>query len=145
MAMTTNIESQEFRRRQVPDDGIEHPRASSSDDVECFFSILHEHLGNDFTVKTVKERWVVTCHELRKRLDPSLPFFYHTSDKNRYRTSDLPTFDEPSDKKNRADALKFSRREHVGATAIGRASMISRGTKSIRQTFHAGPVSLPPT
>ena len=29
----------------------EHHRACSTDDVECFFSVLHDSLGTDFTLK----------------------------------------------------------------------------------------------
>ena len=31
----------------------EHPRASTSDDVECFFSVLRDMVGKDFTHKEV--------------------------------------------------------------------------------------------
>lgn len=44
--LTTNIESQEFRRRQNTILGYpEHPRAATTDDVECFFSLTRRHLG----------------------------------------------------------------------------------------------------
>ena len=32
----------------------EHPRASTTDDVECFFSVLRDSVGKDFTLKEVK-------------------------------------------------------------------------------------------
>ena len=32
----------------------EHPRASTSDDVECFFSMMRDALGQNFTTKEVK-------------------------------------------------------------------------------------------
>ena len=32
---------------------MEHPRASTSDDVECFFSVLRDVVGKDFTHKKV--------------------------------------------------------------------------------------------
>lgn len=31
----------------------EHPRASTTDDVECFFSVLRDCVGKDFTLKQV--------------------------------------------------------------------------------------------
>ena len=34
---------------------MEHPRASTSDDVECFFSVLRDMVGKDFTHKKVWE------------------------------------------------------------------------------------------
>ena len=141
--MTTNCESQEYRRRDNSELGVEHPRASSSDDVECFFSILNERLGRNFTIKNLKDLWIVTCQEFSKRIDPDLPFYYHTSGKSRYRTTDLPSFDEGQGKPTRLDSLKPSRREHEGRKVIGRSTMIARGGSSLRQTFHVGPLSLP--
>ena len=52
MAITTNIESIEFRRRQNGEIGYEeHPRAGTADDVEAFFALLHRYLGLIFTLK----------------------------------------------------------------------------------------------
>ena len=57
IAMTTNIESREHRRRDIATShGLpENPRASSTDDVECFFSVLRDstHTEKDFTLKRV--------------------------------------------------------------------------------------------
>ena len=55
--VTTNIESQELRRAQNRFLGPEHPRAATSDDVECFISILHYKLGRKFTLKRFEEQW----------------------------------------------------------------------------------------
>jgi len=57
IALAANIESREWRRKfnhehNIP---IEHPRASSTDDVECFFSILRDTVGKDFTLKQVHQ------------------------------------------------------------------------------------------
>ena len=32
----------------------EHPRAPTTDDVECFFSVLSDHVGKNFTTKNVR-------------------------------------------------------------------------------------------
>ena len=32
----------------------EHPRSSTTDDVECFFSVLRDSIGKDFTLQEVK-------------------------------------------------------------------------------------------
>ena len=32
---------------------LEHPRAGTTDDVECFFSVLRYVVGKDFTLKQV--------------------------------------------------------------------------------------------
>lgn len=56
--LTTYIESQEFRRRQNTILGYpEHPRAATTDDVECFFSLTRRHLGDTFTVKEFRAGW----------------------------------------------------------------------------------------
>ena len=58
IAVTTNTESIEYRRRESERIGYpEHPRAGTSDDVEAFISLLHRFLGNIFTVKEMKSLW----------------------------------------------------------------------------------------
>lgn len=58
VAITTNIESMEYRRRESLNIGHEeHPRAGSTDDVEAFFALLHRFLGNIFTLKEFKTVW----------------------------------------------------------------------------------------
>ena len=55
-AVIANIEGREWRRianircHRKP----EHPGASSTDDVECFFSIMRDSIGENFTKKQVK-------------------------------------------------------------------------------------------
>ena len=51
--LNANIESREWRQQysivnQIPS---EHPRSSTTDDVECFFSVLRDSVGKHFTVK----------------------------------------------------------------------------------------------
>jgi len=55
--VTANIESQEVRRLQAGPP--EHPRASTSDDVENFFSICHASAceDNHFLLKDFKFQW----------------------------------------------------------------------------------------
>ena len=55
MALVANIETREWRHRYNIDNSIplEHPRASTTDDVECFFSILKDTVGKDFTLQEV--------------------------------------------------------------------------------------------
>ena len=52
-SLTTNIESREWRRRELEKAGVhyEHPRASTTDDVECFFSVMSDMVGKHFTVR----------------------------------------------------------------------------------------------
>ena len=53
VANIANIESREWRRKFNVKEGIppEHPRASTTDDVECF---LRDTFGKDFTLKEVQ-------------------------------------------------------------------------------------------
>lgn len=56
--ITTNIESQEYRRRENHIIGYpEHPRAGGTDDLETLFSIAHRRLGNNFTLKDWCNHW----------------------------------------------------------------------------------------
>lgn len=54
-ALMVNIESREWHREFNTNNNLpsEHPRASTTDDVECFFSILRDMVGKDFTHKEV--------------------------------------------------------------------------------------------
>ena len=69
IALTTTIESREWMRRKrsngVP---AEHPRASTTDDVECFFCTLRDTIGNHFTCKSVMTEWKKVCMEYSKRI-----------------------------------------------------------------------------
>lgn len=55
VAIFANIESREWRRGFSAREGIppEHPRASTTDDVECYFSVLRDTVGKHFTLKEV--------------------------------------------------------------------------------------------
>ena len=56
VALVANIETRKWRHRFNIENGIpqEHPRASTTDDVECFFSVLRDTVGKDFTLKEVQ-------------------------------------------------------------------------------------------
>ena len=47
IAVTTNIEGCEHLRQERINNGcrLEYPRASSTDDVECFFSMIRDTIG----------------------------------------------------------------------------------------------------
>jgi len=55
VAVVANIESREWRKKFNSEHNVpaEHPRASTTDDVECFFSLLRDCVGKDFTLKEV--------------------------------------------------------------------------------------------
>ena len=66
VAMIANIESREWRRRFLADCQLpaEHPRSSTTDDVECFFSVLRNTVGKDFTLKEVSSYSIVVSTKL---------------------------------------------------------------------------------
>lgn len=140
-----NIEGREWRRLANNNSGQkpEHPRASSTDDVECFFSIMRDNIGQNFTMKQVKYGFHKACLEFTKRIDPDLTFYYHTSSHTRFYEGLLPNFIEASSKSKRKNR-RVPRREQPAAFAPRRASMPVRGSLSLRAQFHNVPVELPP-
>ena len=56
VALITNNESREWQRRKSTNAGLvaEHPRASTTDDIECFFSLMRDTIGQNFITKQVK-------------------------------------------------------------------------------------------
>ena len=55
IALVVNIESREWRREFNVKHNIppEHPKASTTDDVKCFFSVLRDIVGKDFTLRGI--------------------------------------------------------------------------------------------
>ena len=105
--LSVNTETREWRRHKSSGIPPEHPRASTTDDVECFFfSILRDMVGKDFTHKQVRyitehlyhlscsynNKLQKACVELTKRLNPQPLFYYHTSTHHRFFEEDLPDF-----------------------------------------------------
>ena len=66
-AILADIESREWRRHfnRENSTAIEHPRASTTDDVECCFSILRDIVGKDFTLKDVYNVQYGCCQDIR--------------------------------------------------------------------------------
>lgn len=78
-ALIANIETREWRRREIAQSPVgipEHPRASNTDDAECFFSVLRDHVGINFTLKQVKFAWIRCVLNSRKG---STPPFHSTT------------------------------------------------------------------
>lgn len=144
MAVVTNIEGREWHRRDCAskNPSLEHPRANSTDDMECFFSLMRDSIGQNFTVKEAKFGMRKLIGEFSKRADPDLPFYYHTSSHTRYYEGPHPNFDKPLDKKSREK--RIPRREQPSAFAPRHATMPVRGSLSVRPTFHNVPLELPP-
>ena len=55
IALMADIETRNYRQEFNSRPGIppEHPQSSTTDDIECFFSVLRDVVGKDFTLKQV--------------------------------------------------------------------------------------------
>ena len=62
----------------------EHPHASNTDDVECFFNVMRDHVGLNFTLKQVQFAWRKVCLEYQKWISDDLPFYYFTLSHDRF-------------------------------------------------------------
>ena len=89
LAVITNIEGREWSRRLNKLGKAENPRASTSDDVECLFSMMRDAIGQHFTAKQVQIGFRKVALELEKHLDPELPLHLtiHVIQKAPYQTS----------------------------------------------------------
>ena len=145
VALIANIETREWRRigncinRRKP----QHPRASSTDDIECLFSVMRDSIGKNFTTKEIKFSFRKICNEFMKRLNPELPFYYHTSAHSRFYEGSLPSFSETSTKRKRK-YKRVPRQQQQSAFAPRRATMPIKGSLSLRTQFHNIPIELPP-
>ncbi|XP_065887166.1 uncharacterized protein [Dysidea avara] len=142
IALAANIESREWRCKYLAanNEPPEHPRASTTDDVECFFSVLRDSVGKDFTLKEVQFGWRRVVHEFAKRLDPELPFYYYTSSRSRFYEGEMPDFDTKGNKSSKPK--RIPQYELLGSN--NRVTLSVRKSTSIRTSFHNLPVKLPP-
>ena len=76
-ALVANIETREWRRQEISQQSLnpENPRASNTDNEECFFSVMRDHIGANFTLKQPQFGWHKVCLEFQKRIDADLPFY----------------------------------------------------------------------
>ena len=74
-----------------------------------------------------------------KRLDPDLPFYYHTSGNQRfYEGCLMPHFDKDPPTKQK----RLPQYELLGSNS--RVTVAVRGSTSVRTKFHNLPIQLPP-
>lgn len=144
IAVTTNIEGREHLRQEQVNSGssLEHPRAASTDDVECFFSMMRDTIGQNFTTKELKFGLRKILSQFSKRIDPDLPFYYYTTAHSRYYEGAHPDFDKPSPKQPKES--RIPRREQPAGFGQRRATMPVRGTLAVRPKFHNVALELPP-
>ena len=145
IALTTNIESVEWKRREYSalQRPMENPRSSTTDDVECMFSIMRDLTGKHFTLREAKYTWRKVCIEFLKRLDPDIGFYYFTSSHDRFYEGERPHFDEKTTT-TRERTKRVRRREQPSNLMFGRATLSAPGSRSTRMTFHNLPLELPP-
>lgn len=145
IALLANIESREWRRRQAAAGIVEYenPRASTTDDVECFFSTLRDLVGKNFTVRKVQDTWRKLCIEFTKRVDPGLPFYYYTAAHDRFAEGPLSNFDVKKQSKRNPRHMRVRRAELL-QTDTRRVTLPQPGSKSTRMQFHNIPISIPP-
>ena len=107
------------------------------------FQCLADTIGRNFTTKQVRFGFRKACVEFKKkRLDPDLPFYYHTSSHSRFYEGPLPDFNVSNLKKKRK--FQTAPHEQPAAFAPRRATMPVRGSLSVRPQFHNLPLELPP-
>ena len=72
VALIADIESREWRRGFLVREGLpeEHPRASTTDDVECFFSFLRDSVGKDFSLKEVYYTYILYVCTQKLHIQP---------------------------------------------------------------------------
>ena len=142
-ALVANIETRGWRRQEISQQSLnpENPRASNTDDMECFFSVMRDHIGANFTLKQAQFGWRKVCLEFQKRIDADLPFYYFTSAHDCFYEGVRPSFNEPS---KRTKKQRLPQGEQAVSICSGRATLPVRGTLTIRPQFHKHPVSVPP-
>ena len=79
-ALVANIETREWRHRDISQHSLnpENPGASNTDDVECFFSVVHDHIGCQFHFE-ISSVWLVESMSRipkENRCRPSFLLFY---------------------------------------------------------------------
>lgn len=65
-ALAADIETREWRHCLNDSLGPENPRSSTSDDVKCFFSVMRDMVGMNFTVKQAQIAWRKVCIEFQQ-------------------------------------------------------------------------------
>ena len=146
MAVTTNIESQEFRRRYGEEKQLppEHPRAGSTDDVEGIFAFLHELLGLIFDEKAFHHAFPKVVLEYTRNCDPDLPFYRYTGVNERFHSGCVPSFNKASaNREERLDRVTISRRADPGVFVASRAVIPQRGQLTVRAAHFRPAEDLP--
>ena len=110
---------------------------------------MRDLVGKHFTVRTAMYNWRKLCLEFAKRMDPDLPYYYHTSSHDRFYEGERPGFelaDASSRNPSRGNPRnqRVRRREQLTDMVFGRATLKQPGARSTRLQFHNVPIELPP-
>ena len=84
--------------------------------------------------------WRKVTYEFAKRMDPDLPFYYHTSTHHRFYEGEMPDFNTKP--KKTPQPRRTPRYELLRADS--RVTFAVRNSGSIHAMFHNAPVELPP-
>ena len=119
-------------------------RTCSTDDVECFFSLMCDIIGQNFTSEEIKFGMRKIISQFSKCVDTDLPFYYYTSAHSHFYEGSHPDFNKAPQKQLKEKRLP--RREQPGAFVPRRATMPIRGSLAlaVRPKFHNLPLELPP-
>ena len=71
-ALIANIQTIELRWQQIAQDSLQH--SNNTDDVECFFSVMRDQVGTNFTLKQAQFAWRKVRLEFQCR--PTVLLFY---------------------------------------------------------------------
>ena len=130
VGLTANLTSLELRREEYILKGLppEHPRSGTSDDVECFISVLHEMMGDIFALKDFYASFRKIMNEFYKRISQDTKFYYWTGQKHRFRNFALHSFNEQSQSGiERLDRTIISRRADPGVFVARRGDLPVHG------------------
>ena len=78
--------------------------------------------------------WRKSCEELTKRMDPDLPYYYHTSTRNIAYFMSQNLMNQFTEKKQKNSNLLEE--NLLVATVGGRVTVVPHGSVSIRSQFH---------
>lgn len=93
---------------------FEHPRASSTDDVQGIIATMHEMIWEVFDVTQFNDEQAKILNEFNKRIDPDLQFYYWSGANERFSEFELPSSFNQLSGKGITERIIISRRGDPG-------------------------------
>lgn len=146
VGLLANLTSLELCRSEYAMGNLapEHPRSGTSDDVECFISMLHEMLGDTFDTKQFYESFPKIMNEFFKKIDSNSQFYYWTGRKHRFTDFPLQSFNKPSSKgREQLDITRTSKRSDPRVFCARRPALPTHNAMTVRTKFHKCEETLP--